>query len=235
MDKKFKYSIKSPSFKLTIITLTLLLLSTVLLTTAWLIIQNYHSAQNVGMSNFNAVGDVYFINNGSRVDVDTYREASGLIRVNLSDSSAPNYFGKLHLDVTYTGVSPAYIRVRVLEQWLNASTDELESMAIDTPYILGSAYTLTTGEDDESWYDNRLSDLCFYYAKEYGSPENSDALNTNSALAPETLPIITGVNSTFLNRSFAGINLYLSFTVEAVQPNRYKEFWKLDKLPWKNS
>jgi hypothetical protein len=177
---------------------------------AWLLKED--TINDAGISNFVSDGDVYFIADENRVEVSDF-VTGGLLKVNLYNTSAQNFIGNLRFDVKHKGFSPCYLRVRILEQWIDDKSQEI-MQGDNIPYIVGN-----------DWYDNRLKDLCFYYNQLLSSYED----NTQQEA---TIPLITGIDG--YTGSDTGVSLFLTFKVETVQPNRFKTFWGIDQLPWQN-
>lgn len=90
------------------------------------------------------------------------------------------------------------------------------------------------------WIDHRATDYCYYYSV----PVQPKTLSANAAGAP--MPETSGtVELTLIDQAFlaehagdlvdgidpATTEMGLVIEVEAVQPNRYREFWGLDALP----
>lgn len=158
--------------------------------------------------------------------------AADLSGINLTDPNSARYLGKLSFRVKYTGISPAYLRVRILEQWVDKSTDTIKDVPF-TDYRL-SGDSLAEGK----WFDNRANDFCYYYKEPIG-PGMMTALAGSGSdpaafrPAPQTvdIPFFDGVDMTGIHAD-PNTELTLIIEVQAVQPNRYREFWGIDRLPW---
>lgn len=165
-----------------------------------------------------------------------------MIPVNLVDKNAANYIGNLRFVVKYTGTSPAYIRMQMLEQWTESDVF-IESLI--PPYnvpadndgiflysgerqLLFPSYK-SAGEQPQSgtgWYDNRQRDFCYYYNApvypyEAGGTVYMLLLN---GLSDENVQSLGNIRE--------GVTMRLMLKLQAVQPNRYREFFGIDKLPW---
>lgn len=175
------------------------------------------AVSDVAVSDFKVDGQAYF---GSTA-------ADDLGNIKISSESDARYLGKLKYKVSYEGISPAYIRVRILEQWVDNKTDTI----LDAPF---TDYQL----QGDQWYDNRANDYC-YYLKEPAGPTvvTSSALTTSGSpigISTEKREIVLfdGVDMSGVQGSDSSTKLTLIIQVEAVQPNRYREFWNMEHLPW---
>jgi hypothetical protein len=205
--KSFIQKNKNRIIYISICFFTLIIVFTVF---AWLLKED--TINDAGISNFVTDGDVYFLDGQNRVEVTDF-VIGGLIKVNLFNSSAQNFIGNLRFDVKHKGFSPCYLRVRVLEQWIDDKSQEI-MQGDNIPYIV-----------DNVWYDNRIKDLCFYYNGMFSSYDDNEQQQS-------TIHLIKGVNG--YTGSDTGISMYLTFKVESVQPNRFKAFWGIETLPWEN-
>ncbi len=214
MEKKKLFSRRG--MKLNLILILLLLLALLAAVFAWLY-RDKGQQPYTGVSNFNLTGDVYFETaGGKRVEGAQHLE-DGLLQVDVSNPAADNYLGNLRVDVTYKGYSPAYIRVRMIEQWIDEQTDTLQPVQY-IPYLVG---------EGQNWFDNRQEDLCFYYQQMVSASQDKNVEQQ------KTLRLIEGVEEGFLSSIQDGAaSLYLTITVDGVQPNRYQQFWNISKLPW---
>lgn len=146
--------------------------------------------------------------------------------VNLTDEAADNYIGKLRFGVKYSGISPALIRVRILEQWIDVETEEVLSAEF-TPYLTASG-----------WIDHRTEDYC-YYSK--GTVPAAAAVTGGSisealAVRKENLILIKGVDTAAMSGGIGGnlredVRLKLVFEVQGAQPNRFRELFELENYP----
>lgn len=213
-----------------IVSALIALSATIAVSIAALRIGTTQRTHDITVSNFFAEGEVGFFD-GSKIQA-AQKNASGLIAVNLSNPDATNYLGKLRVNVKFRGRSPAYIRVRVFEQWMDTTTDVIQAGSSNTPYLHDPSapkYILTNNEDADAWYDNRAIDLYYYYAKAFTA-----ATSTTSGDEFVVIPLIIGVDSNFLDGQLRSPNsLSISVVIEAVQPNRYKAFWNIGRLPWR--
>lgn len=223
MEKKKFFARKG--MKLNFILALILLLTLLVCVFAWLF---YDTGQKpyTGVSNFNLAGEIYFEQeDGTRIDSSKHLE-DGLLQINVTDEKADNYLGKLRVDVKYTGYSPAYVRVRILEQWIDHQTDTLQPVQ----YI---PYTLYEENGKSHWMDNRTDDLYFYYDQLISSSQTKEEAD---AATEKTIPLVQGVEDNFLSGIRDGAaSLYLIITVDGVQPNRYQQFWNIETLPWERN
>ncbi len=165
-----------------------------------------------------------------------------MIPVNLTDKTAANYIGNLRFVVKYTGTSPAYIRVQMLEQWTESDVF-IESMiprynvpADNTGIFLYSGEKKllfpswhsadAQPQNGTGWYDNRKKDFCFYYDAPVYPYE------AGGTVYMLLLNGMSDENVEALGNSREGVTMQMMLKLQAVQPNRYREFFGLDKLPW---
>ncbi len=190
---------------------------------AWLLIIPLDLNRYYSLSNFDAYANVYFEGNANQ---ETYHNTDGTLSVNITTPGADNYIGKLRVDAYFKGRGKAYIRLKMAQQWQDGSNKILQSNAL-LPYSIATPYLSTDRGNMEKWYDNRRDDFCLYYADKL---KMTGA--TNGTFSP--IPIITGINMTQFNAMVPSgtVSLKVAFTLEAVQINRYPQFWGIDALPW---
>ena len=168
-------------------------------------------------------------------------EPVGGVTVNLTNKSAPNYIGNLRVAVKVNSVSPVYIRVRILESW--SEDDEFIPSGF-TPYTIGTSEDILFAEGDKivasklvktlsgEWFDNRTQDFCFYYTV----PVYPESADLSAPLENDIwMLLINGIsdeNLLKINNARPGVDLSMLISVDVVQPNRYREFWKIDALPF---
>lgn len=202
------------------------------------------------VSDFELEGMVYFLKSQNTDNTLTaeeilantpYTTTRSPINVNITNPNADNYIGNLRVMLKYSGASPSYIRVRVLEQW--TENDEFIP-AISTPYTVPKIENIFIFSDGtktvlpgvnanvgNGWFDNREKDLCFYYNGQVYPKMLDENLKGSmymlaiNGITPENLERISGN----LRQT---VELKLIIEVQAVQPNRYREFFGIDKLPW---
>ena len=181
-------------------------------TLAWLTVGDAITDRIYSLSNFDAYSEVYF--DGAAEPLQDYRNADGSLNVDIDNPSAENYIGKLRADAYYKGRGAAYMRLKTVQQWTDASGTVLQA-DVGIPYALGT-----------TWFDNRGNDQALYYADRYSGANNTTY---------DTIPIIiAGFDQTAFaaTRPQGTVTLRLSFEFEAVQVNRYPQFWGIDSLPW---
>jgi hypothetical protein len=192
-------------------------------TAAWLTVGDAITERVYNLSNFDTYAEVYFA--GAVNPPETYRNADGSIAVDVANNAAENYIGKLRVDAYYKGKGSAYIRLKTVQQWKDAGGKILQADSA-VPFAVATPYLSTDTGNQNKWYDNRLDDFCIYYATRL------KAANT----AYTAIPIITAgfddLRMASISPSGAGITLNIAFTLEAVQVNRYPQFWGLERLPW---
>ena len=189
-------------------------------TTAYIILEERHEfSRFFNISNFSATADIYFDNNGSRTEVSGYTNADGTISLELADDTQANYIGNLRFDVKYKGRGTALIRVKSVHQFMRDG--KVVPMNSQVPYTISDLYTSQDSGNQLKWQDNRANDYCLYLAAPVYGANNSTVYTVN---------VISGINSGFSVPS--GTTLNAAFELQAVQVNRYKQFWGIDTLPW---
>lgn len=187
-----------------------------------------------------------------------YEDNAVMVPVSFRPEDA-NYIGKMKYVIRYQGGSPAYLRVRVLEQWIDRSNDEImsasylnyalsdlvgvvkpETGAVEYP-AAGSGKEGDALAEMGQWVDNRSIDYCYYYSV----PVQPKAIQVEKPASTLTGIKDGTVELTLIDQTAEGANtsqmiegidpeatqLMLLFEVEAVQPNRYREFFGIDTIP----
>ena len=222
-------------------------------TVAWLLKSQKADTAYTSLSDFEVSGTLSF-----QKDI-AYSGSTILVPISFQ-AGTDNYIGDMKYVITYTGSSPAYIRVRVLEQWTDSATNEilaagflkyeLSSSAEPVEPSEGAAPTASpipaagSGASSDAlaemgeWKDNRKNDYCYYYSVPV-QPKMLTNTGTDSAVAigdgkvELTLFDHRGKDiSSLLNDISATSKMGLVIEVEAVQPNRYREFWGIRALPF---
>jgi hypothetical protein len=178
------------------------------------------------VSNFTCVGDVYFHDGSTRYAA--VKNSDGLISVDYVNPESNNYIKNLRVDVKYSGYGVGLIRVRVAEEWSRTSEGIKTVLpnTVNMPYTIASPYGASTG-NQKKWFDNRDSDQCFYYATPVYSSSGTAV----------TIPLITDFDADEIDLGAISSSSALNIAVEvdAVQVNRYPQFWGINALPWANA
>ena len=181
-------------------------------------------------SNFSAQTVAKFVDDAGNLLSDArmaqYRTDYGVLAS--VDPSAENYIGKLRASVQYSGRGVGLVRVRLTEEWsvTKNGVRTVQPYQLDIPYVVSDAYSGSAGSGNQSkWYDNRLNDYCYYYATPVYSTGTS------------VIDLIEGVNTSGIDLGVLPITtqVHVLFETDAVQVNRYPQYWGLDKLPWAGS
>ena len=126
-------------------------------------------------------------------------------------------YNTLELDSVYSGEGRCYYRVKIIESWI--MVDGANSTII--PHSL-SEYDLNS-----NFYDNRSYDG-WVYCKEAIDGESDSSLKSLNVLSVSS----GGIDAPDLLNDDASNYVEIAVEVEAVQWNRAKEIWGLNKLPW---
>lgn len=178
------------------------------------------------VSNFTCEGDVYFYDGVTRYAAT--KNADGMVEVDYRNPASNNYIENLRTDVKYAGYGVGLIRVKVVEEWsqTSGSTKTVLPYTINMPYTIDSPYGASTG-NQKQWFDNRENDHCFYYATPVYTATSSTV----------TIPLITDfdANEIDLGAIASSAELNIAIEVDAVQVNRYPQYWGINALPWTNA
>ena len=179
-------------------------------TLAWFVTQSSMS-QRFSISGIKASADVFFEANGESVTADSFKDSDGLYVLSLNKSDK-NYIGNLRVTVNENG-GKACLRVRMNHEWLT-SDGKVAQYTTAVPYKFA-----------QGWYDNRNTDYCLYYQGEDLSGKTDF----------KTKELINGFDETaFDTAGFdEGTSVKVLIEIDAVQVNRYRQLWNVEKLPWK--
>lgn len=177
---------------------------------AWFV-TNSSLSQRFSFSGFEVSANVYFDNNGEKINANNFADDDGLYTLSL-DKSDTNYIGNLRVAVNKDG-GKACIRVKMVYEY-SLPDGKIEQFTTDLPY-----------EFNGNWYDNRDTDYCIYYR---GSKSDGKADFSTEEL-------IKGFDDAEFNMAGLEKNTSVRVMVEvdAVQVNRYMQLWDVEKLPWK--
>lgn len=178
------------------------------------------------VSTFACEGDVYFYDGVTRYTAS--KNADGLISVDYGTPASNNYIENLRVDVKYSGYGVGLLRVKVAEEWSQTSggIKTVLPYTVLMPYTIDSPYEASSG-NQKKWFDSRDSDHCFYYATPVYSSSGSAV----------TIPLITDFDAEEIDLGAIASSAVLNIAVEvdAVQVNRYPQFWGINALPWTNA
>jgi len=170
------------------------------------------------ISNFDTAADIYFEKDGERTEIS---DISNGIELSMNENDG-NYIGNLRVDALYKGKGYGYLRVRMIHSVTYTGEDGKTHVSQFEGQV---PYGLSTEVD---WFDNRKDDYCVYLKNRINATSNEDW---------EKYPLITdgffadNLDMTpFENPTNA--NLKLIVEVDAVQINRYMQYWDIEKLPW---
>lgn len=178
------------------------------------------------VSNFTCRGDVYFYD-GSTASA-AVKNADGMISVDYRNPSSGNFIENLKVNVKYSGYGVGLIRVRVVEEWSQTSggTKTVMPYTLKMPYTISSPYESSSG-NQKKWFDNRDADNFYYFAAPVYSSADTEV----------SIPLIIGFVADEIDLGVISSSAALNIAVEvdAVQVNRYPQFWGINSLPWANA
>lgn len=216
-NKKIKKNGKSVGLILLIVAVVL----AVVLTFSWFY-NNFGGIiyNALGISNFNTSADIYFeSDSGTRTEVNSYVNGDKTFTVDVSDESSPNYIGNLHVKALYKGRGYGYLRMRIIpsSEYVKSGVTHIAQLDSPLPMIMSKS-------SKEIWFDNSNLDGFFYYS----SPINSVSNNSY-----KIIDFLDGIDMNVFEavESYSG-SVKISVEVDAVQINRYKQFWGIEELPW---
>lgn len=228
-EKTKKVKMRKPPTAVLLAIIAVLVLVSV--TLAWLTVGDAVTNRVYSLSNFDAYAEIYFTD-GTTKTTPT-KGGDGSIQVDYTNTSATNYIGKLRVDAHFKGRGFAYIRLKMVQQWQDGSGTILQSDAV-LPYNIDIPYLAEDTGDQNKWYDNRRDDFCLYFANRL-SLTNAD-FPTNNSTYVEIPVIVAGFDAVEMAAIAPSdaVSLKTAFILEAVQVNRYPQFWGMDTLPWRN-
>ncbi len=195
-------------------------------TTAWLTGEPLNPIRFTTLQDFDYKMNVYFLqDNGDKVyvirdsvDQGVYASSSGAILLDYSDSSAENYAGRLRAEIKQIGNGVAFSRVRISHELLYTPSEGADPTRLQGDPNL--PYTINAGE----FSDNRMSDGYLYHK---GILDEGDGY----------IEVIQGFDgANFDTSGISALNgtveLSVNITVDAVQFNRYQQFWGMSSRPW---
>ena len=118
-------------------------------TTAWLTGEPINPIRFTQLEDFDYKMNVYFLqDDGTKTyaiqnseDKGVYTSSSGAIKLNYTDSSAPNYVRRLRAEIKQLGNGVAFSRVKVSHEWLYTPTDGEETRLqgdVNLPYTINT-------------------------------------------------------------------------------------------------
>lgn len=145
-----------------------------------------------------------------------------LIQMSLGDQNAPNFIGKLRINISVTTNGNYYLRVKFNNEWYMArrsmTTDLVRYSTINQSGDTLMPYTLAS-----NWYYDQASAYTYY----------TQPVNNSSVL-----PVINGpMTKTIEYKDYTTTSyetkyyVYLDVKFEYVQANRMYAIWNLDHIP----
>lgn len=129
-----------------------------------------------------------------------------------------NDLDELQLKLKFTGPSSAYIRVQMFENFYTLNGEiEIMHPATDVAYTLGPDWV-------------KIGDYYYYkkvvtYTEVNEKDENGKTVKKRN---PTEIPFVTSASTKYDNVTDSGINMKLVAVAEAVQPDRFEEFFGAD-------
>ncbi|MBR2956639.1 MAG: hypothetical protein IKL41_05995 [Clostridia bacterium] len=114
--------------------------------------------------------------------------------------------------VKQAGNGVAFTRVRISQEWVTSDGKRLQG-EYNLPFIVA---------ENDKLFDNRFTDGFVYYKGAF-------------PISDEGVEIFSGFDFANFDTSAipSGVTLRIDVTVDAVQFNRYQQFWGIDALPWR--
>lgn len=111
-----------------------------------------------------------------------------------------------------SGNGVAFTRVRISQEWVKADGTRLQG-EYNLPFIVA---------ENNKLFDNRFNDGFVYYAGAF-------------PLSDDGVEVFSGFDTSNFDTSAipSDVTLRIDITVDAVQFNRYQQFWGIDTLPWR--
>lgn len=194
-------------------------------TTAWLTGEPLNPISFTTLQDFDYKMNVYFLqDDGTKVyviqdsvDQGVYTSSAGAIKLDYTNSSAPNYVSKLRAEIKQLGNGVAFSRIKVSHEWFHTPSEGDETRLqgdVNLPY------TINTDE----FVDKRMSDGYIYHE---GALEEGDGY-------VEVINGFDGANfdASAISALSGTVELSLNITVDAVQFNRCQQFWGTGSRPW---
>ena len=200
-------------------------------TTAWLTGEPLNPIRFTTLQDFDYKMNVYFLqDDGTKVyviqdsvDKGGYTSSTGAIKLDYTNSSAPNYVSKLRAEIKQLGNGVSFSRVKVSHEWLHTLPKENPEQKPVETRLQGDVnlpYTINTDE----FVDKRMSDGYIYHE---GALEEGDGY-------VEVINGFDGANfdASAISALSGTVELSLNITVDAVQFNRCQQFWGTGSRPW---
>lgn len=126
------------------------------------------------------------------------------------------YSSGFNLSVEYKGLGKSYIRILIQESWIYE-----DASGTQTVVMASGISTYTPASSDI--VDNRPADGYVYI---------KGPTNTGSDTVYTTIPVITGATKPAFPAGTTVTHVKISIKVDAVQYNRYEQFWGPGSLPY---
>ena len=224
---------KKRNFKIVIICITCVIffMLSACGTYAWLV-REEEEEREVGFGNFRVLIDVWFCD-GSQIPLRPLPNETIDVSFNSEDV---NYWGNLRTNIIVEGTGEIYLRVMILELLTETVTDVHDVTSVNP---LRSPITLYHGlRDNGYWLDNRRensnnqNDMFVYFFdhdKHSLGYDDPFLISNEYPQTSRTIELITGVPTFIVERP--EVSLSIKFLAQAVQRNRFREVWRMDRLP----
>lgn len=220
-----------------VLSLVLVLASITSITLAWLSFNGYFD-NDIDVGDFN--GELVFKFNSDSGDVEAPSSVFneyGLLSINgiskdqVTDSTGDYYIDDLKVSLNIDVESVAYLRIKVMDQWLVTRTytsiDREYSEVINHEADELFPFKLTNDNFEVNSADNPTK---WYFDANTGYVYYTEMLEVGSY----TLPFIYGGYGYIPKVSISYYDtcqLLINFRVEVVQANRYQEVWNITDIP----
>lgn len=173
---------------------------------------------NAGLKDMNVDFTLTYVKNGEtqRLNKTDLAASNGVLRL------TPEQYSTMQLIINYTGDARCYYRFKIAESWLYA-----DNIAVGDSTII--PHTLSDYSLSSVFYDNRSYDGWIYYKNAVDGESSNDVKNV---IAISSVSVGSDA-ADLLNEDHSNC-VEISLELEAVQWNRAKEIWGLDRLPWQS-
>ena len=156
-----------------------------------------------------------------------YHNGSRWVTLNLNQPIPVKYGDKIRVCIQHKSISATYIRVSVFGNFYNADTGTLLPQS-------DALFTFDLKDDSQNWKTIKSDPFHIYYANDFYSWDN-DAQIPSPIPTTDLEEFTVCVNPKAFPESISEYQDYtgeLFVYVDAVQPDRFQEFWGITTLPF---